>query len=102
MAPASEQDVAAVFARSDATSMPHQIGVRERSLFSFHDLYVHLMDFDRDVGLAMQTAQALPAFRGISEELSPFIAAYDPQTWRSPQDAVARRFYHWSASGAPS
>ncbi|PPS91609.1 TcmI family type II polyketide cyclase, partial [Thermobifida fusca] len=24
--------------------------------------------------------------------------AYDPDTWRSPADAVATRFYHWSAS----
>lgn len=103
MAPESEQDVAAIFARSDATTMPHQIGVRERSLFTFHELYVHVVDFDRDVGQAMRTAQALPAFRSISEELSSHIAAYDPQTWSSPQDAMARCFYHWSAgSGAPS
>ena len=103
MAPESEQEVAAVFARSDATSLPHEIGVRERSLFTFHGLYAHLIDFDQDIGLAMQTAQQLQAFRSISEELSPHVAAYDPQTWRSPQDAMARCFYHWSARpGAPS
>ena len=30
-------------------------------------------------------------------DLRPFIQAYDPG-WRSPQDAMARRFYHWSSS----
>jgi cyclase len=44
----------------------------------------------------MQIAQSLPAFRAVSEDLRPFITAYDPN-WRSPQDAMARRFYHWSS-----
>jgi hypothetical protein len=97
MAPADADDVAAVFGRSDATSMPHEIGVRRRSLFQFHQLYVHLIDFDRPPPEAMRIAQALPAFRAVSEDLKPYIEAYDPN-WRSPQDAMARRFYHWSAS----
>jgi cyclase len=44
----------------------------------------------------MRIAQALPSFRSVSEELQPYITAYDPN-WRSPQDAMARRFYEWSA-----
>ena len=43
MAPADAEDVAAVFGRYDATSMPHEIGVRHRSLFQFHGIYVHLL-----------------------------------------------------------
>lgn len=98
MQPEADLDVAAIFARSDATSLPHVIGVRERALFTFHELYVHMVDFDRDVESAMQTAQSLPAFRGISEELQPYISAYDPTTWHGPRDAMARCFYHWSAT----
>jgi hypothetical protein len=98
MTPGSEPAVASIFGRSDATSMPLEIGVRERSLYAFHELYVHVIDFDREVGDAMRTALTLPAFRAISEELQPHIAAYDPQTWASPRDAMARCFYHWSAS----
>jgi hypothetical protein len=97
MAPADADQVAAVFGRYDATSMPHEIGVRHRSLFRFHDLYVHLIDFDRPVPEAMQIAQSLPAFRAVSQDLKPFIAAYDPN-WRSPEDAMAKRFYHWAAA----
>jgi hypothetical protein len=97
MAPADADAVAAVFDRYDATSMPHEIGVRARSLYQFHELYVHLIDFDRPASEAMRIAQALPAFRAVSDDLRPFIEAYDPG-WRSPGDAMARRFYHWTAS----
>ena len=96
MTPDDAPRVADVFARSDATSMPREIGVRRRSLFTFHELYVHLIEFDRPPEESMRIAQALPSFRSVSEELQPYITAYDPN-WRSPQDAMARRFYEWSA-----
>ena len=98
MAPADADKVADIFGRSDATSMPREIGVRSRSLYQFHELYVHLIDFDRPAAEAMRIAQSLPSFRAVSDELRPFIEAYDPN-WRSPQDAMARRFYHWTSSG---
>jgi cyclase len=44
----------------------------------------------------MRIAQTLPSFRSVSDELRPYIEPYDPG-WRSPQDAMARRFYEWSA-----
>jgi Polyketide synthesis cyclase len=89
--------VAEIFARYDATEMPYQIGVTSRSLYRFHDLYVHLIDFARPSGEAMGIAQQLPSFRAVSEELKRYINAYDPN-WRSPRDAMAIRFYHWTAS----
>ena len=97
MAPADADKVADIFGRSDATSMPQEIGVRARSLYRFHELYVHLVDFDRPPAEAMRIAQSLPAFRAISDELRPYIEAYDPN-WQSPRDAMAQRFYHWTAS----
>ena len=97
MAPTDADDVAAVFGKYDATSMPHEIGVRARSLYQFHGIYVHLIDFDRPVPEAMRIAQSLPAFRAVSDDLRPYIQAYDPN-WRSPQDAMARRFYHWTSA----
>jgi hypothetical protein len=88
--------VAEIFARSDATSMPHDIGVTGRSLYRFHGIYVHLIDFGRPAADAMQTAQRLPSFRAVSDDLRPFIEAYDPN-WSSPRDAMADRFYHWTS-----
>ena len=90
-------EVADIFGRYDATSMPHEIGVRSRSLFQFHGIYVHLIGFDRPAPEAMRVAQSLPGFRAMSDELRPYIEAYDPG-WRSPQDAMAHRFYHWTSS----
>jgi cyclase len=98
MTPGAENDVAGIFARSDATSMPYDIGVRQRQLFIFRDLYVHLVDFDREVGEAMARAQRLPAFREISRDLGVHISAYDPATWSSPRDAMARCFYEWTSN----
>jgi cyclase len=97
MDPRDAEDVAAVFGRYDATSMPREIGVRHRSLFRFHGIYVHLIGFDRPPSEAMRVAQSLPDFRAVSEELKPYIEAYDP-SWRSPQDAMAHRFYHWTSA----
>lgn len=88
--------VADIFTRSDATSMPEEIGVIGRSLYRFHGIYVHLIDFAVPAGEAMRTAQRLPAFRTVSDELRPYIDAYDPN-WGSPLDAMADRFYHWTS-----
>jgi cyclase len=99
MEPGSGADVARLFTGFDATEMPHRMGTRRRQLFSYRGLYFHLQDFDADNGGALiEQAKTDPRFIGISEDLKPFIEAYDPATWRSPADAMARRFYHWEAT----
>lgn len=95
--PNAERSVADVFAASDATSLPYDLGVQQRTLYSLQDIYLHVIDFDQEPGEALRKAAKLPGFRQISEELKPFIKPYDPQTWRTPQDAVAKQFYRWSA-----
>jgi cyclase len=92
--PGAEQDVAKIFADSDGTTLPNDIGVRERGLFSLGDLYVHIIDFERDAREAMAIAQRQPGFADISARLNQFISPYS-STWRSPVDAMASRFYHW-------
>lgn len=98
MEPGSARDVAHLFDEFDGTEMPHRMGTRRRQLFSYRGLYFHLQDFDSENGgERIEAARTDPRFVGISEDLKPFITAYDPATWRSPSDAMARRFYHWSA-----
>jgi cyclase len=95
----SSADVAKLFADFDATEMPHLMGTRRRQLFSYRGLYFHLQDFDADNGgQLIEKARTDPRFVAISEDLKPFIQAYDPATWRSPADAMATRFYHWGAA----
>ncbi|MFD3936185.1 TcmI family type II polyketide cyclase [Streptomyces sp. NPDC058611] len=95
---ASGDDVARLFGEFDGTEMPHRMGTRRRQLFSYRGLYFHLQDFDtNDGGKRIEEAKAEPSFIRISEDLKPFIGAYDPETWRSPADAMATRFYNWEA-----
>ncbi|MFD7898751.1 TcmI family type II polyketide cyclase [Streptomyces sp. NPDC059743] len=94
----SAAEVGRRFTEFDRTDMPHLMGTRRRQLFSYRGLYFHLQDFDsEDGGERIAEARNDPRFIGISEDLKPFIEAYDPATWRSPADAMAQRFYQWSA-----
>ncbi|WP_433260152.1 TcmI family type II polyketide cyclase [Actinosynnema sp. CS-041913] len=99
MEPGANDDVAGLFKDFDATTMPHLMGTRRRQLFHYRGLYFHLQDFDRDNGGELiEQARTDPRFVRISEDLKPFVQAYDPKTWRSPADAMATRFYSWEAS----
>ncbi|GGR68384.1 MULTISPECIES: TcmI family type II polyketide cyclase [Streptomyces] len=99
MDPAANVDVAKLFGEFDDTEMPHRMGTRRRQLFHYRGLYFHLQDFDADNGgERIEEAKTDSRFVAISEDLKPFITAYDPATWRSPADAMATRFYHWEAS----
>ncbi|GGV77834.1 polyketide synthase [Streptomyces gelaticus] len=94
----SAEEVARLFTGFDATEMPHRMGTRRRELFSYQGLYFHLQDFEQENGAErIEEAKTDPRFVRISQDLKPFIQAYDPTTWRSPADAMAQRFYHWSA-----
>ena len=98
MAPESADSVANLFADFDSGELPAMMGTRRRELFRYRGLYFHLQDFDDDHGgTAIESAKTHPSFVRISADLKAFIEAYDPKTWRSPQDAMAHRFYHWSA-----
>lgn len=92
-------DVAKLFQDFDTTEMPHLMGTRRRQLFHYQGLYFHLQDFDADNGgQVIERARTDPRFVKISDDLKPFIQPYDQETWRSPADAMATRFYRWEAS----
>ena len=101
MVPGSEQDIASVFAASDATELPLRIGVRSRTLFRFHDLYMHLIEAEQPLNATVDGQREDPLFREVSKNLSPFVSAYDPDTWRAPSDAMAKAFYRWQNPGQP-
>jgi cyclase len=91
----SVAQVADAFAESDRTELPGLLGVTARSLFSFHDLYFHLIESEQDIRPALGAAREHPLFTDISTKLAAHITAYDPG-WQQPQDAMAREFYRWS------
>ncbi|GHB42231.1 hypothetical protein GCM10010377_36330 [Streptomyces viridiviolaceus] len=95
MAPGAAPDIAKVFAESDRGELPHLVGVTGRSLFEFGDVYLHLIESESDPAATIAGLTGHPEFRQVSERLSPYVSAYDPATWRSPKDAMARCFYRW-------
>ncbi|MCK9895436.1 TcmI family type II polyketide cyclase [Frankia sp. AgB32] len=98
IAPGSTDSVAGLFEEFDGGQTPHRMGTRRRQLFEYGGLYFHLQDFDADDGgERIEQAKTDPAFIKISNDLKAHIEAYDPSTWRSPADALATRFYSWSA-----
>lgn len=98
MAAPSSAAVADLFAEFDRTELPARMGTIRRQLFHYHGLYFHLQDFDHaDGGAHIETAKSDPTFVQISKDLRPYISAFDPETWKSPKDALAARFYHWAA-----
>lgn len=99
MAPSSSEPVAELFGAFDETEMPHRMGTRRRQLFYYQGLYFHLQDFDDDQGgETIEAAKTDPTFVKISKDLRPYISAHDPETWKSPKDAMATRFYYWTAN----
>ncbi|MFC4036469.1 TcmI family type II polyketide cyclase [Streptomyces polygonati] len=95
MKPGSAQDIADTFAASDKGELPGLIGVTGRSLFQYGDLYLHLVEAEREPGPEVAKMKDHPEFRTISDTLTAYIEAYDPKTWREPKDAMAREFYRW-------
>jgi cyclase len=95
MEPEQADAVAGIFADSDATDLPHLIGVTKRTLFRFHDLYFHLVEADGDVSPNLYQARSHPLYQDVNKRLAEHIRPYDPN-WREPKDAMAVPFYQWS------
>ena len=98
--PGCEQQVAEVFAESDATDLPKITGVRHRSLFVLEDIYVHYVEMNEQFESSVDKVRNHDLFKDISKKLEPFIQPYNPETWKSPKDATAREFYVWDADDA--
>ena len=90
------QDIAGVFAESDATDLPRMIGVTRRTLFAFHDLYFHLVEANQDISPALYKARSHPLYADVNTRLTEFVAPYDPD-WQEPKDAMAQPFYVWTS-----
>lgn len=94
--PADTANVAEVFAESDRTELPHLVGVRRRTLLSFHGLYFHLIESERPLGPSFGWISDHPLFVNVATKLSSYVRPYDP-SWSSPKDAIAAPFYSWPA-----
>ncbi len=80
--PGTEEQVAKIFAESDAGGLPALTGVRHRSLYCLHDVCIHLMETDVDPG-SVGEARTNPLYLRVNERLAEHTSPYLP-TWRSP------------------
>ena len=94
--PRNADPVAEVFAESDATDLPHLIGVSRRTLFTFHDLYFHLVEADSDITPNLYKARSHPLYADVNTKLAALVSPYDP-AWKEPKDAMANPFYAWTS-----
>ncbi|MGK5552515.1 TcmI family type II polyketide cyclase [Actinomadura kijaniata] len=97
--PGGANGAARLFGESDATELPHVLGVARRHLFHFHGLYFHYVEFDGDARAAVERARGRADFQELSDGLQDYVMAYDPETWREPKDAMATEFYRWTREG---
>jgi cyclase len=95
--PGSDEQVAKIFAQSDSSELPRLAGVRHRSLFVLDDVYVHLIESEGDLDAALAGLRDHKLFREINGKLQAHIQPYNPATWQSPKDAMARLIYDWDA-----
>ncbi|GGM39528.1 hypothetical protein GCM10011608_25310 [Micromonospora sonchi] len=99
--PGAEDRVGQIFSESDSTELPGLTGVRHRSLYCLHDLFVHLMETDEVGPDALAAARNHPLYLQVNKRLSTHTSPYLP-TWRSPRDAIANCFYRWDAADVPA
>ncbi|HEY8986908.1 MAG TPA: TcmI family type II polyketide cyclase [Streptomyces sp.] len=96
--PEKADDIAEIFAESDASDLPRMIGVSRRTLFRFHGLYFHLVEADEDITPNLYRARSHPLYDDINTRLARCVEPYDPQ-WKEPKDAMAEPFYVWTKDG---
>ncbi len=97
MNPGDTDEVAKIWAESDATELPYMVGVSRRTLFRFHGLYFQLVEAEQDITESLYRARSHPLYQDIHTKLARFMTPYDPD-WREPKDAMAEAFYTWTPS----
>lgn len=95
IAPGDRDAVAAVFREHDRTDLPRRIGVTRRTLLTYHDLYIHLVEGDASFERALYAAGDDPGFLDISARLATLLVPYDRDR-PAMRQAQAEEFYHWS------
>ncbi|MGH8906393.1 MAG: TcmI family type II polyketide cyclase [Egibacteraceae bacterium] len=96
MEPAHAQAVAEIFAKHDQGDMPHVVGISRRTLFQYHDLYMHLLEADTDILGKLYVARARPDFQDVNAQLENHLKRYHPEGWSELKHSMATPFYTWS------
>lgn len=92
--PTDRDRIAGIFHEHDETELPAQIGATRRTLFGFHDLYLHLIEAEDDFRERLHQAVADQRFRTVDEQLATLLVPYEADS-PSMAQAQAQPFYDW-------
>lgn len=88
--PGSEEQIVEAFQRSDATELPHLIGVKSRNVWVQGDIYVHLVEAERSLPTVLKEYGQHPLFQEVKAELDQYVSLIYPDLPPS-----ARQIYEW-------
>ncbi|MEU0135843.1 TcmI family type II polyketide cyclase [Streptomyces sp. NPDC006296] len=88
-------EVSRLFAESDATDIPRNMGTLRRQIYLWRGIYLHVQDFAEPDAIKVISAvwtEGDPRFLQLVDDLTQVIPPYDPEG-----NSLATRFYHWAA-----
>ena len=88
-------EVSRLFAESDATDIPRNMGTLHRQILLWRGIYLHIQDFAEPDAIKVISAvwtEGDPRFLQLVDDLTQLIPPYDPEG-----NSLATRFYHWAA-----
>lgn len=88
--PGSEEKIAEAFARSDATDLPHKLGVKSRHIWVQNEIYVHFVENEVALPEVLSDYAQEPLFQEVKAELDQYVSLIYPDL-----PAHARQIYEW-------
>ncbi len=88
--PGSEEAIVQAFTRSDATELPHLIGVKSRHVWVQGDIYVHFVEARATLSTVLKDYISHPLFKDVKAELDQYVSLIDPTA-----PPMARQIYVW-------
>lgn len=89
-APGSEEKIAAAFARSDATELPHRLGVKSRHVWTQGEVYIHFIEGQISLPTVLKEHAQDPLFQEVKAELDQYVSLIYPDL-----PPHAKQIYEW-------
>lgn len=95
--PGDEEAIAKAFRRSDATELPHLLGVSSRHVWVLGDIYIHFVESPFALSAIIKDYASHPLFKEIKGELDAYVTPLAPDLL----PGVAKEIYRWTPRSTP-
>lgn len=93
-------EIAALFAKFDASDLPIRANVRRRQMYTYYDLHINVLDFHGEPDAEkIEALKAGPQVAEHQRKLDELVSPLRPESWRSVADTAAMPFYLWRQDG---